>query len=270
MKRLIKIAFSKGLYRYLLLFTLLAALGFTVATQLKMFSLGIITRKGPDFFELFGTGSHPTTVTKQELTDRWKELDQTEKGVVDREDAAQFMEKSHRQGIVDQGIATISRYLPLDKSILALVIVILFIALFEAVTMFAYRFGTRVFAIHISKNIRQQYFEHIQSLPMSFYQAHNIGALSSRAVNDAYMIADGINSTLVNYLQTPFALVSTLGLCFVISWRLSCVVFIGFPLLIGPIIFIARRIRRLSRQLQKKQEAFASVLVEFLRRRPDN
>lgn len=264
MKQLIKIAFSKSLYRYLLVFTLISALGFTVATQLKMFSLGIITKKGPDVFELFGTGSHPSTVSREELSSRWQELDSTGKGVIDRKDVAAFMETHRTEGIVDRGMTAISRYLPLDSDVWSLVIVILSIAVFEAITLFAYRFGTKLFAISIGKDIRQQYFEHIQSLPMSFYQAHNIGALSSRAVNDAYMIADGINSTLVNYLQTPFALISTLGLCFAISWRLSCVVFIGLPLLIGPIIFIARRIRRLARQLQKKQEAFASVLVEFL------
>jgi ABC-type multidrug transport system fused ATPase/permease subunit len=264
MKHLLKIAFSRGLYRSLLVFTLIAALGFTVANSLKMFSLGIITRKGPDFFELFGTGNHPATISQQELTERWKELDKGGKGSVDRDDVSQYMETRHKEGIVDQGIAAINRYLPLDKKISALVIVILSVALFEAITLFAYRFGTKLFAIHISKDIRQKYFEHIQSLPMSFYQAHNVGALSSRAVNDAYMIADGINSALVNYFQTPFALISTLALCFAISWRLSCVVFFGLPLLIGPIIFIARRIRRLSKQLQKKQEAFASVLVEFL------
>ena len=221
MKRLIKIAFSKVLYRYLLFFTLFAALGFTVATQLKMFSLGIITRKGPDFFELFGTGKNPTSVTHEELINRWKELDESGKGAIDKDDVSQFMETHHQEGIVDRGITTISKYFPLDKNVWSLVVVILAIACFEAITLFAYRFGTKFFAISIGKDIRQQYFEHIQSLPMSFYQAHNIGALSSRAVNDAYMIADGINSSLVNYLQTPFALASTLGLCFAISWRLS-------------------------------------------------
>lgn len=264
MKRLVKIAFSKVLYRYLLAFTLLAALGFTIATQLEMFSLGIITKKGPDFFELFGTGKHPSTVTHHELTARWEELDETGKGMVTREGVSQFMEKHNREGVVDRGISAISHYLPVDQSISALVLIIISVSLFKAFTMFTYRFGTKLFSIKIGKDIRQQYFEHIQSLPMSFYQAHNIGALSSRVVTDAYNIADGINSALVNYFQTPFALISTLGLCFAISWKLSCVVFIGLPLLIGPIIFIAKRIRRLSRQLQKKQEAFASVLIEFL------
>src|SRR5207244_10487169 len=69
---------------------------------------------------------------------------------------------------------------------------------------------------------------------------------------------------VINYFQTPFAFVTTFTLCFVISWKLSMAVFFGFPLLIIPIIFLAKRIKRISKQIQKKQEAFASVLVEFL------
>ena len=264
MKRLLSIAFSKGAYRYLFVFTLIFALGFTIATQLEMFSLGIVARKGPDFFELFGSGSHPSTVSYTEMQSRWSELDSQAKGVVSRDEVSQYMDAHKKGGIIDRGIDAINRFLPINTSVWALVTVILSVSLFKAITLFSYRFGTKLFAINIGKDIRQEYFEHIQSLPMSFYQAHNIGALSSRVVNDAYIIADGINSTLVNYFQTPFALISTLSLCFAISWKLSCVVFLGFPMLIGPIIFIAKRIRRLSRQLQKKQEAFASVLVEFL------
>ncbi|HXF28790.1 MAG TPA: ABC transporter ATP-binding protein, partial [Chlamydiales bacterium] len=101
-------------------------------------------------------------------------------------------------------------------------------------------------------------------LPISFYQEHHIGSLSSRAVNDAYIIADGINSSITNYFQTPFALISTVSLCFVISWQLTLLVFVGFPLLIVPIVFIAGRIRAIARQIQKRQESFAQILVEFL------
>lgn len=264
MKRLLSIAISRTAYRYLFVGTLVAALGFTVATQLEMFSLGIITKKGPDVFELFGTGKHQSSLTQSEVETRWKELDSSGSGVVNREEVAQYMADHNKVGVVDRGINFIGRYLPIDRSISGLVIFILSVSLFKALTLFAYRFGTKLFAIHIGRDIRQQYFEHIQSLPMSFYQEHNIGALSSRVVNDAYTIADGINSTLVNYFQTPFAFVSTLSFCFAISWQLSTIVFIGLPLVIGPIIFIAKRIRGLSRQLQKKQEAFASVLIEFL------
>ncbi len=40
--------------------------------------------------------------------------------------------------------------------------------------------------------------------------------------------------------------------------------FFGFPLIIYPIIFLARRVKRISKQIQKNQETFASVLIDFL------
>ena len=82
---------------------------------------------------------------------------------------------------------------------------------------------TQLMAIRVSRDLRQQYFEHIQTLPMSFYQRHNIGSLSSRVVGDAGQIATSINSVLTNYLHTPFTIILTLVLCFYISWQLSMV-----------------------------------------------
>jgi len=42
------------------------------------------------------------------------------------------------------------------------------------------------------------------------------------------------------------------------------VIFFGVPLIIIPIVFFARRLKRVSRQLQRNQERFASVLIDFL------
>ena len=38
----------------------------------------------------------------------------------------------------------------------------------------------------------------------------------------------------------------------------------GFPLIVFPIIFLAHRVKRISKQIQKNQESFASVLIDFL------
>ncbi len=65
-------------------------------------------------------------------------------------------------------------------------------------------------------------------------------------------------------MQTPFTVFSTLILCFYTSWQLSVILFLGFPFIIGPIIFLARRVKRISKQIQKNQESFASVLIDFL------
>jgi ABC-type multidrug transport system fused ATPase/permease subunit len=138
------------------------------------------------------------------------------------------------------------------------------VAIFKAACLFWSRYMTQLMAIRVSRDLRQQYFEHIQSLPMSFYQKHNIGSLSSRVVGDAGQIATSINSVLTNYLQTPFTIIVTLLLCFYISWQLALVIFVGVPVIILPITFLAKRVKRISKQLQSNQEKFASVLIDFL------
>jgi ABC-type multidrug transport system fused ATPase/permease subunit len=145
-----------------------------------------------------------------------------------------------------------------------LITILVGVALFKAIALFCSRYMSQLMAIRVSRDLRLQYFEHIQKLPMSFYQKHNIGSLSSRVVGDAGQIATSINSGLTNYLHTPFTILTTLTLCFLISWQLSIVIFIGIPVIILPITFLAKRVKRVTRQLQTNQERFASVLIDFL------
>lgn len=141
---------------------------------------------------------------------------------------------------------------------------LLFVALFKAITLFVHRYTTKIASIKISSDLRQRYFEHIQTLPMSFYQRYNMGTLSSRVTADASLIAEALNASLVNYIQTPFVILTTLILCFFTSWQLTLFVFVGFPLIVFPILFLSRGVKRIARQIQGTQEKFASVLLDFI------
>jgi ABC-type multidrug transport system fused ATPase/permease subunit len=138
------------------------------------------------------------------------------------------------------------------------------VALLRALGLFFQRFCTRLLAIRVSADLRADYFDHLQSLPLSFFQKHHVGSLASRVVGDASLISESINSFLTNYIQTPFTVTSTLILCFYTSWQLTLVTFVGFPLIVFPVLFLARRIKRLSKKLQENQEKFTSVLIDFL------
>ncbi len=151
-----------------------------------------------------------------------------------------------------------------DSGVGLLLGVIAIVAVFKAVMLFASRFATQVLAIRISRDLRHHYFEYIQYLPMSFYQKYDIGTLASRVASDASQIAQSVNAWITNYLHTPFTLVITLGSCFCISWQLSMVVFLGVPLIIIPIVLLARKVKKVTRQLQRNQEKFTSVLIDSL------
>ena len=44
----------------------------------------------------------------------------------------------------------------------------------------------------------------------------------------------------------------------------SMIIFLGFPLLVLPIVYLAKRVKRISKQIQFNQEKFAAVLIDFL------
>ena len=167
-------------------------------------------------------------------------------------------------GFFERVTATFNSWVPIHDSPLYLAAFIVFVALFKAICLFSHRFLARLTAIKIQQDLRLQFFEHLQKMPMRFFQNHNMGSLSSRVVSDASMVAEAINATIINYIQTPVGVALYLTICILTSWQLSLLIFLGFPLLLFPIWFLAKRVKRVSREIQKNQERFSSVLIDFI------
>lgn len=269
MRELFKTALLGRKLRILVVFSIIFMILLTFASQLEIIALGVITKKGPDFFELFapiknGKLEKKQIVRWQDVQTRWAELDPSGQDAVTPADATRFLSYYKGRDLVERVMNGLNHVIPISSSLAALAFFLVIVALFKAITLFCHRFTAKLVAISVSRDLRQSYFEHLQALPMNFYQQHNIGSLSSRVVGDAALVAEAVNACLVNYLQTPFTVISTLTLCFIASWQLSLIIFLGFPLIVFPIIFLARRVKRISKQLQKNQEIFASVLIDFL------
>jgi ABC-type multidrug transport system fused ATPase/permease subunit len=268
MKLLLKAALRSRKHFTLLIFTFLTLFALTVASQMEMFALGVLSNTGTDFFTLFSSKSEQTAsldgVTLQEVQQKWTEIDKSGTGVITKQEAAAYIGQKKETNPLDWIIRAVKEEFHFVSNVKVMILVLVLVAIFKAIWLFASRYTTQILAIRVSRDLRQQYFEHIQLLPMSFYQQHNIGSLSSRVVGDAGQIASSINSGVTNYLHSPFTILTSLGACFYLSWQLSMVIFLGLPMIILPIIFLAKRVKRVTRQLHTNQERFASVLIDFL------
>lgn len=268
MKLLLQAALRSRKHLSLLIVTFVTLIVLTVASQMEMFALGVLSNNGADFFALFSTeqthNHQQDGVSLKTVQTQWDQIDKEGTGVITKAQASAYLASSKQSNPLNWILQVFKQHFQFSNNISALVIVLLCVAVFKAIWLFASRYTTQILAIRVSRDLRQQYFEYIQSLPMSFYQKHNIGSLSSRVVGDAGQIATSINSWLTSYLQTPFTIITCLSMCVYLSWQLSLVIFIGVPLIILPIIFLARRVKRVSRQLQTNQERFANVLIDFL------
>lgn len=266
MKLLLQAALRTKRHLSLLIVTFITLLCLSMASQMEAFALGLLSNTGADFFALFGkpgTQEAAANVSFEDVQSTWNQIDTTHTGVITKKQAASYM-LNKEVNPLNWLAREFREYFQFSNDIKSLVVVLVGIAIFKAIWLFASRYTTQILSIRISRDLRQQYFEHIQSLPMSFYQKHNIGSLSSRVVGDAGQIAVSLNSWITNYLQTPFTIITCLSTCVFLSWQLSLVIFIGVPLIVLPVIFLAKRVKRVSRQLQSNQEKFANVLIDFL------
>lgn len=262
MKLLILAALRNSRHFSLAVLTVVSLLFLTVANQCEMFSIGLMANTGSNFFSLFT--ENKDTVSLHEVEAKWHEIDTNGDGVITKQDASTYLAQKKDKNPLRYVMHKVGSKIDLEKNFSILISFLVAVAIFKAITLFFSRYVTQLLSIRVTRDLRQQYFEHIQSLPLSFYQEQNLGSLSSRAVGDAGQIASSLNSCLTNYFQTPFTIISTFLACFYLSWHLSLIIFFGLPLVVLPVIFITRRVKRISRQIQRNQETFTSVLLDFI------
>lgn len=269
MKLLLRAAFLNRKHLLLLIITLVTTVLLTLSNYLEVLCLGVVTKKSPDFFQVFGpiengTLSKATAVSKEDLEARWVALNASGTGIVGTKEVSRFVSNYKSSDKVEQFLNAVDRRFHLTNSIPHLVVMLILISLLKAFSMFSHKYVSKLVAIRVSRDLRQAYFEHLQSLPMEFYQKYNMGSLSVRIGGDAGVIADALTATLINYFQTPFIAITTLTLCFMTSWQLSIWIFFGLPFLLTPIILISRQVKKISKQMQRNQERFGGVLIDFL------
>ena len=150
------------------------------------------------------------------------------------------------------------------ESFSSLIAIFVVVGICKVFILFSNKFYTQVLVVRICRDLRNQCFAHMQSLPLSFFSKYDRGKLSTRVITDANQMALSFNSFVTNYIHLPFIVLSTLSICLMLSWQLTFVIAAAIPLIGFPLKFIIQKIRKTSRLMQGKQESFASVIIDHL------
>ncbi len=93
---------------------------------------------------------------------------------------------------------------------------------------------------HVSRNIREEAFRHIQKLPLKYLDAHAHGDIVSRVVSDVDTFADGLLMGFTQLFTGVLTILGTLAFMFVIHWQIALVVVCITPVSLLVANFIAR------------------------------
>ncbi len=161
--------------------------------------------------------------------------------------------------LIDQGFAGGDTSL-LDRALLVLLGVI---ALMAASTYGRFYLvswiGERVVA-----DIRRAVYDHVLTLSPGFFETTKTGEILSRLTTDTTLLQVVVGSSASIALRNALLFLGGTGMLLITSPKLTGLVALVVPLVVAPIIFFGRRVRKLSRDSQDRIADIGSFVEETL------
>ena len=116
----------------------------------------------------------------------------------------------------------------------------------------------------VSADIRSAVFNHIIELHPGFFETNRSGDIMSRLTADTTLLQSIIGSSLSIALRSAISSSGALIMLFVTNATLSLIVIFTLPLVLTPILYFGRKVRKLSRQSQDSVASVGSYAGEVI------
>ena len=113
-------------------------------------------------------------------------------------------------------------------------------------------------------DIRNKLFNHMMNLPLSFFHKRKTGELTSISMNDVENMRSTFANTIQSLINQPLSLIVMLVMLFMISVKLSLIVFIGAPISLIVITFLVNSIKRKAIRSSIQMAGLTTILQEML------
>ena len=153
--------------------------------------------------------------------------------------------------IVDQGFVA-SSTASLSQAIVGFIIV----AILQALGTFARFYWVTWLGERVTADLRKEVFSHIIWLQPAYFEENLSGEIQSRITTDTTLIQSVIGSSVSIALRNLLLMLGGIIFLFITNPKLTSIVLVSIPFVLGPIIYLGRRVRRLSR---KSQDQVANV-----------
>lgn len=114
------------------------------------------------------------------------------------------------------------------------------------------------------KQIRRDLFDHLQNLPMRFFDTHAAGELMSRLTNDIEAINQAVSQNVTAMVASVLSLGGIIVAMFVLNPWLATATLLVVPIMFGFTQFVARYTRKGFRELQTQLGGLNSVMEEAI------
>jgi subfamily B ATP-binding cassette protein MsbA len=121
------------------------------------------------------------------------------------------------------------------------------------------------YRVGITKDLRTALYDKFLKLPVSFFTEQRKGDMMSRISNDIDAVQGGIMGALVDVINSPFMIISSLIALFLISPNLTLFSLIVFPVMGGLIAIVGKSLKRQAHSAQRELGNLFSLVDETLK-----
>jgi ATP-binding cassette subfamily B multidrug efflux pump len=139
---------------------------------------------------------------------------------------------------------------------------ILVMALLRGIFLYFVRQTLIVMSRHIEYDLKNEIFEHYQTLPLSFYRRNNTGDLMNRISEDVSRVRMYLGPAIMYGLTLFTLFLMLIPFMFFISPYLTWYALSPLPLLSLSIFLVNNKIERRSEEIQKKQSRLSTFVQE--------
>jgi subfamily B ATP-binding cassette protein MsbA len=118
--------------------------------------------------------------------------------------------------------------------------------------------------LSVVASLRQRLYEHIQDMPLSFFDRTSTGVLMSRITNDVNEIQAAVTKAVTGLIRDSFTVVGLIAVVFYQNWKLAFIATFVLPIAFYPLFVFGSKLRRLATRRQETMGDLNVVLHETI------
>jgi len=148
------------------------------------------------------------------------------------------------------------------RGILLYAVLILAMALLHGVFLYFVRQTLIVMSRLVEYDLKNEIFEHYQTLPLSFYRRNNTGDLMNRISEDVGRVRMYLGPSIMYGMQLVTLFIMLIPMMFDVSAKLTWYAIIPLPILSLSIFYVNTIIEHRSEEIQKSQSRLSTFVQE--------
>ncbi|MBW1999298.1 MAG: ABC transporter ATP-binding protein [Deltaproteobacteria bacterium] len=151
-----------------------------------------------------------------------------------------------------------------NRLLVILTLIAFLSVLFKSIAIYFSELAAAAFSNSAIRSVRIELFEKFISLPLGFYHKKKAGELISRATADLTVMQGLIANILIGLVQHPLTALVFLLYLFVMNYRLTVLIFVTVPVIVGLIRLFGRKVKKHSARVQDAVSKVTSAYQETL------